>query len=278
MHICRFSYVVSKSNDPGERLNSLYWVPFQAVQVAWSLGKLLTPEEILGSAPGSTAFAASAACTALVQSVCLISGVRYQKSEEPALEVASYCRKVLKYLLPAVQALQKQHSSRRMPPSEDQAAEAANSDTTSSATSSSNEGSNTSSSNGSDPSTYAGSNLQTTLLLLIAALHFPSALGGYSINDDISINVEEWAPQLVTLGFEALSLLCDLVEDEEWLSAAKQHQPLLLLQATEAGMEVGCGKSVLSSPAAWDEYHRSHETRHVTCCGRACLLKAQAVW
>jgi hypothetical protein len=52
-------------------------------------------------------------------------------------------------------------------------------------------------------------------------------------------NVEEWAPQLITLGFEALSILCDLVEDKEWENAAKEHQPLLLLQATYAGLLVG---------------------------------------
>jgi hypothetical protein len=222
--------------------------------VAWSVGKLLSPEEVIGSAPGSTAFAASAAATALVQSARLVNRKRHEKSEEPALEVASYCRKVLKYLLPAVQALQKQYTSRQPSQVEGQPTEAASavsSDPPSSATtSSSGEGSDISSSNASaTPTRYTSSNLRTTLLLLFAALSFPHALGGFSINDDASLNVEEWGPHLVTLGFEALSLLCDLVEDEEWLSAAKQHQPLLLLQATTAGLQVGCWRRCACCPA-----------------------------
>jgi hypothetical protein len=239
---------LSTSDDPDERLTSLYWVPFQAAVVALSLGKQLPPEALAAGVPGSVAFAASAACTALVQGRCLTSDTWSEKSETAALEVGPYCLEVLEYLLPAVQALRWQFTNSRQSSAGTQPAAAASSASseqqTSAAGSSSSKGSDASNSNTSE--LYSKGQLQITLLLLIAAMHLPQALVGHALNNGAICDIKEWAPHLVKLWFEALSLLHDLVHDQKWRSAAKEHQPLLLLQATAAGVLVSC-KDVLDA-------------------------------
>jgi hypothetical protein len=49
---CRFDLTLSKSHDLNERLNSLYWIPFQTVQVAWSLGRVLPVADIIAGMSG----------------------------------------------------------------------------------------------------------------------------------------------------------------------------------------------------------------------------------
>jgi hypothetical protein len=95
-------------------LESLYWVPLQTVKVAWSLAKALPVQDILAGAPGSIAFAASAASTAMVQSCCLTSDAWKEGGHAVALELAPYCRKLLRYLLSAVQALQEPYTGGKL--------------------------------------------------------------------------------------------------------------------------------------------------------------------
>jgi hypothetical protein len=204
----------------------------------------------------------------MVQACCLVSDAWSGGGHPVALEVAPYCRKLLKYLLPAIQALQEQYNSASLPTpipqtpsalsSTPSSASAATSSTVPTATTAAGTEADDSSGAGGDvcdvsakceASTQTdGSNarpqvpdkqqLQITLLLILAALHVSQGLGDSLIQSERSLKVEEWDTQLVTLGCGALSLLCDLLHNKSWRSAAQAHQPLLLLHATYTGLQV----------------------------------------